>query len=1003
MKKRIYILLFIAISIVGLIHAQEKKSESTLWKESKEYFERHSYKIVISRVNELIKRFPNSKHLLEGQILKGKSLVKLRRYDKGIKLLDNLIKQNEKLAKRADLMEFMGNGYHKWSYYSYADQAISYYKKAISLYSEEKNNKKIVTIYYKVINIYRYKSYYNEYPNDYTKQTIARYKDIISCYNEIIKVADDTETKVTGLYNKAIYIRDYYYDYNFKKDKTLKAFQFIINNYPNSNYSPLSQWEIASLYNNHGDYVTAIKEYEKLIKVYPNHDKVASAKNMILSIKAPQISLRIDSTVKPGEKSKLQWSIRNVKIIKLSAYKIDLFEAFKKVERLSEINNYSVKGLQAVSRWEFKTPDIDLHKYYYSDSSKTAKEENKLIEVPVTKSGAYIIKGYGENPEGKAYEVTTLIIISKLGLITKAGKEKTLFYTVDSITGKPIEKTDILIQRLVGSKWDSDERKYYYDYKYEDLHTKQGGIGIYNWEIDKNTYYYNRNFVVLGKYGDDYAVSNSYFYYYWYGYRRNFKIYGYSDRPVYRPNQTVSFKQIIRKYKDGKYENYNNEDVHVQITDPKGNKLFDQNLKTNEYGSVSGKIKLEEKPPLGVYIITVKINNEQYYSWDSSGNQFRVEEYKKPEYKVSVTTEKPTYKIGDKITFKILSKYYFGSPVVNADVEYIVYKTQYYHTYRPYRRYIWFYDNSFYNAWSSKGFGYYYPYYYYRRELETKGKLKTDKNGEIIFSISSSHFPKAGFADIKYTVEAKVVDQSRREIKGYGEVKVTNKEFYIYLNPDRYLYEKGETSKIKITAKNPNDQAVSFKGEMKVYPVKYVKGQQNNYIEQLGKLALSSNVFVGSRGENTLSFKMPKEGYYKIIVSTKDNRGEEITNSCYVWIAKEKSEFDHYRYKDIEIILDKDTYVMGETANVLINTKHENSYVLLTGEADDIYFHKVIFIKGKSKLIQLPITENLSPNIWLTASVFNNNNLYRDSLEVIVPPEHKYLNVKITAPKQTFK
>ncbi len=722
---------------------------------------------------------------------------------------------------------------------------------------------------------------------------------------------------------------------------------------------------------------------------------------MIDNIKAPSISLRSYSVTKPGDNPKLIWHTRNVKTVQFEAYKVDLMNVFKYIERINEIDRYSLKNHKPIKSWNFSIPDDSTHKYYSSNSTK-----KDYINVPISESGAYILTAYGENPDQKGFTVRIPIIISKLGLIVKAGKENTLVYTVNSLNGKPQQNVNILAQRLLSVNYSYIFRKYLYTYDYKDFNTDQEGIKDFQWGTQKSSYYYSRNLVILAQHGDDYAFSNSYMYYYWYGYNQQYRAYGFTDRPVYRPKQLVHFKQIIRKYEKGSYSNYANQNVRVAIYNPKWEKIYEQEHKTNQFGTLSGSFRLDEKPALGQYYINLSIGSYTLSYYYSSGNRFRVEEYKKPEYKVSISTKKNTYRIGDKITFKISSRYYFGSPVVNAKVEYKIYKQQYYHYYRPYRKYPWFYDRSFYYRWASKGFGYYHPYYYHRRELVSGGTLKSDNKGEVYVNVQTSHFKLVEYADTQYFVEANVVDQSRRNIRGYGNVKVTNKPFYIYLTPQRYIYEKDETAKIKITSRNPNNQPVSFQGNIKLYPVKYEQYEQDKRTytrEQLGAPVLNQNIFVNTRGELVFSFKANWEGYFKAIVTANNSKNMEIIGQCYIWFAKEKSEFDNYRYKDIEIIVDKDNYIIGDTAKILINTKHENSYVLLTAEADDIYYRKVIFIQGKSKLIELPITNKLTPNVYLTASTFNNNTLYSDYLEVIVPPEHKYLNIKVETPKNTFK
>ena len=57
------------------------------------------------------------------------------------------------------------------------------------------------------------------------------------------------------------------------------------------------------------------------------------------------------------------------------------------------------------------------------------------------------------------------------------------------------------------------------------------------------------------------------------------------------------------------------------------------------------------------------------------GGRFRVEEYKKPEYEVTVEAPKEPVMLGEKIEATIKAKYYFGSPVTKAKVKYKVQRT----------------------------------------------------------------------------------------------------------------------------------------------------------------------------------------------------------------------------------------------------------------------------------------------------------------------------------------
>ncbi|MCK7525969.1 MAG: hypothetical protein MZV64_54345 [Ignavibacteriales bacterium] len=75
---------------------------------------------------------------------------------------------------------------------------------------------------------------------------------------------------------------------------------------------------------------------------------------------------------------------------------------------------------------------------------------------------------------------------------------------------------------------------------------------------------------------------------------------------------------------------------------------------------LSANFLLDGEADLGYYSIIFTKDGMSYHG------SFTVEEYKKPEYKVNVTTDRNQYANGDKIAATVSADYYFGSPVKEA-------------------------------------------------------------------------------------------------------------------------------------------------------------------------------------------------------------------------------------------------------------------------------------------------------------------------------------------------
>jgi alpha-2-macroglobulin len=593
----------------------------------------------------------------------------------------------------------------------------------------------------------------------------------------------------------------------------------------------------------------------------------------------------------------------------------------------------------------------------------------------------------------------TLVLVWRLGVIAKTARRQGLVWAVDAVSGQPQPKTDVLVQRHI--------RRNQYEYE-------RGAVddsGLYHLTYREEKRRYGRQLAFIVRHGDHYAMCRDMYQWGWWGYQYPYRIYGFTERPVYRPEQTVRFKEIVRKHDEGRYENAPDEAVTVRIRDPRGKVVYDRSLRTNEDGSLSGELKLGAEPPLGVYRIEVEIGKRTYNPWECLGNQFRVEEYKKPEFKVEVAPAKPSYRVGDEIEIDIKAKYYFGQPVAGADVEYEVWRSEFHSTYQPPRPYPWYYKaeaQGVRRGWIAHRRQTSYPWHMgRRRELVTRGKAVTDERGVArVGPIKTKPYEKNPEVDLQYEVTARVVDQSRREIRGAGSVKVTHAPFFIHLRPQRYLYKPGDNAQIDIVTKGPNGNPIAFDGTAKIHRLrtKRVEKDGREWTEyELGKQIHQAKVKVGKDGRGRLRYPFDEEGLFRVIVSTKTEAGDEVTGSCDVWIAERGGEFAHYAYRDVELVLDRDSYEIGQTMRVLINTRHKDGYILLTAETDELLLHKIVFVKGKSALVELPVGRQFTPNFYLLAMTLRDDKVYEDRRQVIVPPTHQFLTVEAKPDKLSYR
>ena len=151
--------------------------------------------------------------------------------------------------------------------------------------------------------------------------------------------------------------------------------------------------------------------------------------------------------------------------------------------------------------------------------------------------------------------------------------------------------------------------------------------------------------------------------------------YLYTDRPIYRPGQTVHFKAIVRSDADALLTTPPvDTPVTMRVRDARDNIVQSYALLTNEFGTVNEEFILAEGAMLGTYALEIEVDAKT--AGDAVGelstnrvrHPFMVEEYHKPDYQVTMTVTPTNPVLGEFFTVTVESDYFMGLPVVDGEV-----------------------------------------------------------------------------------------------------------------------------------------------------------------------------------------------------------------------------------------------------------------------------------------------------------------------------------------------
>ena len=143
--------------------------------------------------------------------------------------------------------------------------------------------------------------------------------------------------------------------------------------------------------------------------------------------------------------------------------------------------------------------------------------------------------------------------------------------------------------------------------------------------------------------------------------------YIYTEKPAYRPGETVNIRGIIREVFEGSYRVPGKADYSVRILDPKGRMLKDASVKLSEFGAFDSSIMIDEGAPLGGYRISVSQKDGTGETYNGS---FEIRQYKLEKVKLAFEFPSKVIFRGESIEATLKASYYWGSPAAGETIDY---------------------------------------------------------------------------------------------------------------------------------------------------------------------------------------------------------------------------------------------------------------------------------------------------------------------------------------------
>ena len=460
--------------------------------------------------------------------------------------------------------------------------------------------------------------------------------------------------------------------------------------------------------------------------------------------------------------------------------------------------------------------------------------------------------------------------------------------------------------------------------------------------------------------------------------------YIYTDRPIYRPGQTIYYRLVHRDREDGRYAIpadktiqvtlYQNEGIGQEVT-----------LPLSKYGTAHGQFQLSSHARPGYY----RLETEYGMVF------FQVAEYRKPEINLGLTLNQAEILPGEEWQGDLSARYYFDAPASEIDLSWSL-RAQGTDFYLP-----------GYQVGVLDSDWFVYPGYHFPPSwgsMVASGEGITDIHGTwtILDQVSKiDQYENEIILPAVYFLSVTAQDESGFQVSSQAEMLVHPSDFYIGVDPSAWIVEADQQVDFEILTVDWEKQPAgvhSLTAEFNKVSWNYEIGEigQVDYtreLELISKKKLSTN----RSGEAVVDFTPPAPGTYQL-----DVYGGGARTEVTLWVGGTGTvNWPTQSNQKINLVADQKTYLPGDEARIFIpNPFPTGAEVLVTIERHKVIDYQTLHITSSGEMITLPLDSEDAPNVYVSVILIGDGpggikDFRQGYLNLLVEPSDRILNVEV--------
>lgn len=620
----------------------------------------------------------------------------------------------------------------------------------------------------------------------------------------------------------------------------------------------------------------------------------------------------------------------------------------------------------------------------WQQAFELATNQNQEVEINLRPDGQPLFPGLYyldvEVPLEQPYLTRYLLLVSDTHLTFKLSPQEVLVWAVARDDLAPLVNAPIVIydengEVLAQGQTDSqglfrkpiqtitDPWQNFYAVAYQPTHP-QFGLAMPHWNIGVDSWEFEIPFQFSPP---------------------SLKLYLYTDRPIYRPGQTVYLRAIARQAFNARYTLPDVATLPLRILNPNGQEFARLSLPLSEFGSASGDFLLPEDAPPGTYAIESPLAEYQNVF-------FEVAAYRKPQIDLIFSVEGEHLQAGKNLVARLSARYFYDAAAANLPVHWALYWQEDYETLSGYStgeaEKSWF--QSFIQNHQLSQLGLF-------TNLVAEGDAKTDQNGFLDLAIPTEKTTQTR----RYILEVTAVDESGLPVSARTSIFVHPAPLIIGIKPDLWYGKINTPIEAEVLVADWWGQPLGGKSmHAEFATLSWLRDETQSdlfgnpiYLPQTEVIG-SADLVSGSNGLARLAFTPNKAGTYLLSVA-----GEGARSSVILWVGGSgEALFPSFPNQRLRLVSDRETYQVGEMAKIFIPNPFPNTATaLITFERSAIMSTEIRQIPPGGAEIEHRISADDVPNVYLSATLLGN--VESEQLDF----RQGYTRLRITPKAQTLQ